>query len=285
MRKTTVPILWVFLCMACGWPAARGQADKGAIEINARITPTAARPEPVRQFTFYLLTRSYSSVTAEIGAQHLLPERDAFIDTLKVSKELKAWLKAHDILDLTMPGLDKALTADDIVKTPEFLLAYQHSNSGGVTKSIPIPKYKDTDKADHPDKYKKDYDDYISQLKKFIQAHPETVSGVELELYAINPAKQWAQIGSDQRKAVQHLAPDVAQTKYLAGTVDTDLNGHAVLTGVAPGNYWISTLNLDASAGDARLRWDVPVTVEAGRTTRIDLTNLNAADNHTASAP
>jgi hypothetical protein len=44
------------------------------------------------------------------------------------------------------------------------------------------------------------------------------------------------------------------------------------------GQYWVSTLNLDAGAGDARLRWDVPVKIQDGRSTRIELTNLNAID-------
>jgi hypothetical protein len=67
--------------------------------------------------------------------------------------------------------------------------------------------------------------------------------------------------------------------------VDTDLEGHAALSGLPPGNFWISTLNLDADAGDARLRWDVPVTIEPGHTTRVDLTNLNAIDAHVVSTP
>jgi hypothetical protein len=285
MRKITVPFVLALLCSLFFSSGAPAQADKGAIELNARITPTAARPEPVRQFTFYLLTRSYEEVVRDIGAQNVLPPRSEFIDTLKISTELKAWLKAHDILDLTMPGLDKAVTADDIINVPEFLLAYQHSNSGGVTNGIPKPKYKDADKVDHPDRYKKDYQDYINALKHFIQAHPETVGGMELELTAINPQTKWARIESDKRNAIQRKAPDVAQTKYLVAKVDTDLEGHAALAGLPPGNFWISTLNLDADAGDARLRWDVPVTIERGHTTRVDLTNLNAIDAHVVSTP
>jgi hypothetical protein len=285
MRKITVPFVLALLCSLSFSSDAPAQSEKGAIELNARITPTAARPEPVRQFTFYLLTRSYEEVVRDIGAQNVLPPRSEFIDTLKISTELKAWLKAHDILDLTMPGLDKAVTADDIINVPEFLLAYQHSNSGGVTNGIPKPKYKDADKVDHPDRYKKDYQDYINALKHFIQAHPETVGGMELELTAINPQTKWARIESDKRNAIQRKAPDVAQTKYLVAKVDTDLEGHAALAGLPPGNFWISTLNLDADAGDARLRWDVPVTIERGHTTRVDLTNLNAIDAHVVSTP
>jgi hypothetical protein len=285
MRKMMSPFLSALLCTFCCSSIALAQSEKGAIELNARITPTAARPEPVRQFTFYLLTRSYEDVVRDIGAQNVLPPRNEFIDTLKISSQLKAWLKAHDILDLTMPGLDKAVTGDDIITVPEFLLAYQHSNSGGVTNGIPKPKYKDADKVDHPDRYKKDYQDYLTALKHFIQAHPETVSGMELELTALNPQTKWARIESDKRNTIQRKAPDVAQTKYLVAKVDTDLEGHAALSGLPPGNFWISTLNLDADAGDARLRWDVPVTIEPGRTTRVELTNLNAIDAHVAAAP
>ena len=175
MRKTNVPLLSALLCLAFFGPPARAQSEKGGIELTARITPSAARPEPVRQFTFYILTRSYDDVVTDVGANNILPSRDEFIDTLKVSKELKVWLKAHDILDLTMPNLDKAVTADDIITVPEFLLAYQHSNSGGVTNGIPKPRYKDADKVDHPDKYKKEYQEYLDALKKFIKANPASV--------------------------------------------------------------------------------------------------------------
>jgi hypothetical protein len=44
------------------------------------------------------------------------------------------------------------------------------------------------------------------------------------------------------------------------------------------GDYWISSLGLTAAAGDVRLRWDVPVRVLAGQTTRLELTNLNAVN-------
>jgi hypothetical protein len=61
---------------------------------------------------------------------------------------------------------------------------------------------------------------------------------------------------------------------------DTDLDGRASIANLPTGNYWISTLNLDAGAGDVRLKWDVPVTIQGGRSTRVELTNLNATDAH-----
>ncbi|MGA2811107.1 MAG: hypothetical protein ABSG16_06890 [Candidatus Acidiferrum sp.] len=285
MRKALVPLFSTLLCTLLFTSFSLAQSEKGAIELTARITPTAARPEPVRQFTFYILTRSYVDVANDIGSQNVLPSRNEFIDTLTVSKELKTWLKGHDVLDLTLPNLDKSITADDIITVPEFLLAYQHSNSGGVTNGIPKPKYRDADKTEHPDRYKKEYQEYLDALKHFIKGNPSTVTGIELELTAINPQTKWAKLGSEQRRNVQRMAPDVAQTKYLVATVDTDLDGHATLNGLTPGKYWISSLNLDADAGDARLRWDVPVTIEAGRTTRVDLSNLNATDAHSVSTP
>jgi hypothetical protein len=285
MRRATGISLAMAAVLACFAHSARAQNSGGALEITARITPTQARPEPVRQFTFYVLTKSYADICKDVEGGDVVPPRDEFIDTLKISKELKVWLKKHDILDLTTPELDKMLTPDDIINTPEFLLAYQHSNSGGVTKGIPKPRYKDADKADHPEKYEKDKQAYYASLKKFIQSNPSTVSGVELELDAVNPQTKWAVLTSKQKKRVQKLAPELAQTKYMIGQVDTDLDGHAVLGGLQPGNYWISSLNLDANAGDTRVRWDVPVTIRAGQSFHIELTNLNATDTLAASAP
>src|SRR5271170_5762523 len=155
MRRATYSSLAILAGLVCFAPAALAQNSTGTLEITARLTPTAARPEPVRQFTFYILTRSYGDIAKEVEAGDAMPPRDEFIDGLKVSKELKVWLKAHETLDLTAPDLDKLLTPDEIIHTPEFLLAYQHTNSGGVTNGIPKAKYKDADKETHPEKYEK----------------------------------------------------------------------------------------------------------------------------------
>jgi hypothetical protein len=285
MRMAPLAVLLVALCLSGGALAQSAANDTGALQFTARITPTAARPEPVRQFTFYILSKSYAAVSEEVEAGDVVPPRDQFIDELKVSPELREWLKAHDILDLTMPGLDKALNADDVLHVPEFLLAYQRSNSGGVTSGIPKPKYNDADKEDNPEKYKKQKEQYYTALRKFIRTRPETMSGMELELDGVNPQRKWAKIESEHKKHIQHLAPDVAQTKYLVAKADTDLDGRAGVSGLPPGSYWISSLNLDADAGDTRVRWDVPLTIQAGQTTRIELTNLNATDTRARSAP
>jgi hypothetical protein len=278
MRKLSLFSL-ALLFAAAG--AGTGVAQTaGTLNFTARITPTAARPEPVRQFTFYVLTKSYSDVVKEVEEQSPLPTRDKFVDELKLSPELKEWLKAHDVFDLTAPGFDRQLTADDIIHVPEFLLAYQRSNSGGVTHGLPLPKYHEADKTEKPDRYRKQVQEYHTALKKFIQSHPETVAGTELELVEVSPQRKWQQLQAEHKKRVVYLAPSVAQTKYLAAKADTDLDGAGSVAGLPAGTYWISTLNLDANAGDVRLLWDVPVTIAPGQTVRVELTNVNAIDPH-----
>jgi len=255
------------------------QSANGGLEFTARITPTAAKPEPVRDVTFYVLTKSYDDIVKEIEERDGSPAREKFIDGLKLSPELRAWLQKHDVMDLTLPGVDKLITPDDVLQVPEFLQAYERSNRGGVTSGLPVPKFKEADKTENPAHYEKQHQEYMNALKKFITGRPETMYGMELELDGVNPARKWAEAQNTHKRRVLQMAPAEAQTKYLAAKADTDLEGHASIGGLAPGNYWLSTLALTATAGDARLRWDVPVKIAAGKTVRIELTNLNATDN------
>jgi hypothetical protein len=278
MRNAATFALSLFLPAFLLASSSPAQTATGSLEFTARITPTAAKPEPVRQFTFFILTKSYTEIVKEAEEKDPAPARDDFIDSLKVSPELRTWLKNHDTFDLTQPDLDKLLSPEDILHVPEFLLAYQRSNSGGVTAGLPRPKYTDADRTQHPEKYEKLKQDYMTALLKFIRSHPESVSGVELELEGVNPQRKWVAIQSERRKRVQRTAPDLAQLHFLAAKADTDLDGHAFVSGLPPGNYWISSLNLDANAGDMRVRWDVPVRIETGRTTRVELSNLNTTE-------
>ena len=254
------------------------KAATGALEFSARITPTAARPEPVRQFTFYILTKSYTDIVKEAEEKDPAPARDEFIDNLKLSAELRAWMKAKDTMDLSAPDMDKRISPDDVLGVPEFLLAYQRSNSGGVTSGFPKPKYTDLDRAKDPEKYKKLREDYLAALMKFLRKHPESMTGIELELEGINPQRKWDTLQSQRNKRVVRAAPELAQLKFLARRADTDLEGRASVSGLPPGDYWISTLNLEANAGDMHVRWDVPVKIEAGQTARVELSNLNTME-------
>src|SRR2546425_5310527 len=232
MRKTAILTCSVALCALSFGGGARAQTDAGVLEIVARITPTGARPEPVRQFTFYILTKSYSEIVKEVEEKNPIPPRDRFIDDLKVSPELRSWLKGHDTLDFTEPGFDKLLTPDDVLNVPEFLLAYQRTNSGGVTNGLPKPKYADADKTEHPEKYEKLKQDYLASLKKFLRSRPETISGVDLGGRRIITKSKWAALQNDRRKRVQRVAPDVARLKFLVARGDTDLEGMTSLSGM-----------------------------------------------------
>jgi len=232
----------------------------------------------VRQFTLYILTKSYADIVKEVEGNDVLPTREEFIDNLKCTPQLKKWLKAHDVMDLTMPDFDKLVTPVEIMEVPEFLAAYQRSNSGGVTTGMPVAKFREADREAHPEKYEKLMQEYIKALKRFVETHPSTVSGMELELGGANPKYQWDKLHADHKKKIALLAPDTAQTKYLAAKADTDMDGRVTVSGLAPGTYWASSLNMDAASGDRRLNWDVAAKVQAGQTTRLELTNVNGTD-------
>ena len=170
------------------------------------------------------------------------------------------------------------LTVDEVVNIPEFLDAYLRANSGGVSPGIPKPKYRDADKISDPARYEKQRQEYFSALRKFMQANPQTLGGMEAFLEPINPARRWNQLLAAHKRRLAHRAPEIAQTRYLVAKADTDLEGRATLNNLPPGKYWLSTLDFDAAAGDRRLRWNVEVTVQPGQTTRLELTNLNAVE-------
>lgn len=257
---------------------AFAQNSTGSIEFVARIAPTGARPEPVRQFTFYLLRKSYVEIVRETEGSDPVPTRGQYIAELKLSPELKDWMKANDTIDLVGPDMDRLLTIDNILGIPEFMDAYLKANSGGVTRGLPQPKYTQAEAAAKSERYQMLRQQYLAALRKFMQANPQTIGGMDVYLDPVNPARRWKQINSDHRRVVARRAPEIAQTKYLDAQVDSDLDGRARVNGLAAGIYWLSTLNMEATAGDARLRWDVPVTVEGGKTARVELTNLNASE-------
>src|SRR5437588_145782 len=276
MRKTASLLFPLLASSFALVSMSEAQTSTGSLEFTARITPTAARPEPVRQFTFYILRKSYKDIMKEAEEKDPAPAQDAFIDSLTVSPELRAWLKAHDTLDLGSPDIDKLLSPDDLVHVPEFLRAYERCNRGGAMMGFPKPKYKEADRTKNPEKYAKQRQDYLAAIHKFAGAHPESASTIELELEDVNPQRKWGVLQNERQKRVQLAAPEMAQLQFLAAKAETDLEGHASISGLAPGNYWISSLNLEANAGDLRVQWDVPVKIEAGETARVELSNLNS---------
>jgi hypothetical protein len=254
------------------------QTATGSLQVSARLAPTGGKPEPVRQFTLYILTVSYADIWKQASAQYPLASRDEFIDKLKITPELKAWMKKHDVIDLMQPDTDKLITPGDVMDVPELFDAYLRSNSGGVTKGLPAPKYKESEKESNPARYEKQKQEYLAALRKFVESNPATIGGMETELGAVNPKLAWDKAQQEHNQKVGQLAPDLAQTKYMAFKGDTDLDGRLSVTGLPAGNYWVSSLGAFAVSGDRRLAWDVPVTVAAGQVAHADLSNLNGKD-------
>jgi hypothetical protein len=257
---------------------ARAQTATGSLQVSARLAPTGGKPEPVRQFTLYILTLSYGDILKQASAQYPLANRDEFIDNLKITPELKAWMKKHDVMDLMLPDTDKLITPDDVMNIHEFFDAYLRSNSGGVTKGLPTPKYKESEQQSNPARYDKQKQEYLAALKKFVELNPATISGMETELGAVNPKLAWDKAQQEHNQKIGQLAPDLAQTKYLVFKGDTDLDGRLNVTGLPAGNYWVSSLGMFAVSGDRRLAWDVPVTVANGQVAHAELSNLNGKD-------
>ena len=75
--------------------APRASAQDGSIEFVARATPSGGLEEPVRGFPFYLLSKSFESISQEASVGSPEPDMAAFIDTLEVSPEMKAWMKKN----------------------------------------------------------------------------------------------------------------------------------------------------------------------------------------------
>jgi len=278
--------LFVLLMALSFFPSpSSSQTATGAIALSAHLAASGAYPEPVRQFTFYILTKSYADITKEVASQDVLPTRDEFLDKWPVSLELKKWMKTHNVVDLSSPDLDKLITVDDIMNIPEFFDAYERSNSGGVTKGLPRPKFKESDKLSNPDRYNKEKEEWLAATRKFIDTNSYTIQGMELELTGINPKSDWDKLQNAHNRKVAQWAPDTAQLKYLAAKGETDLDGHATISGLSAGTYWVSSLNSEATSGDRRMVWDVAAKVQAGQTTHLELTNLNATEAHKPPTP
>ena len=258
-------------------PAAQQVGTQtGSIEFVARATPTAGRAEPAMRLTFYLLRKSFAEIQKEAAESEPKVDLDRFEEGLEVSKELKAWMKRTRWVQLTGSEFMRRVTVNDILEVPEFFEAYLRRNAGDISVGFPSPKYRERDRTQNPQRYEKQVQDYHDQIHKFIEANPHTRNGMDLHLADIDPGQRWARQDAERRRRIRDRWLELAQTRYLVAKTETNLEGHAMLMGILPGAYWLSTLEGEAVAGDVRLRWDTPVAVRAGQVTRLELSNVNA---------
>jgi len=280
MHKSLKPIMALALCallfvaLAPLFPsAARGQTC--AVDFTARITPAAGLAEPVRGFPFYLLHKSFADILVEADASEPKPDLNAFVDQLKVSKELKEWMKKNKTVSLAGEDFVRNLTPDEILNIPEFLAAYVDRNSGQNSLTFPTPKYKEKDKQKDPARYEKLHQEYLDAVRKFLIAQPETTAGLDLSLDPINPGPAWQLLSAKRGPTIQRRALELALTRYLVAKAESDLDGHARMDNIPPGDYWLGTLDVFARVGDEKVRWDVPITLDSGLTKRVELSNSN----------
>jgi hypothetical protein len=265
------------LVMSSRANAQQSAEQTGFLEINARVSPTGGHPEPARGLTIYLLRKSYEAIQKEADAAEPLPKIDDFIAGLELSPQLKAWMVKHQIVDFSGPAFPKAITGEDVWNIPEFKTAYMDRNAGDRTVNLPTSHAREADKQKNPAKYQQAVKDYIEAFKQFVNANPETLSTMFVALEEKDPGHRWKKILADRNARVHRHALELAQVQYLAGQTDTNLDGHGRINRLVPGDYWLSTLDNEAIAGDARVRWDYPVHVSAGRSAA-DLSNVNGVD-------
>jgi len=275
----------LFLIAGVMAKAPRAAAQTGSVQFVARVTPSGGEDEPVRTLPFYLLSKSYADIQMEAEAASPVANQDKFIDALDVSKELRAWMKKNHRVNLSGEDFSKMLKADDVMNVPEFFAAYTERMVGDHTAGFPTPKYKLEDRAKDPAKYNRLVTEYHDAIRAFIIADPDSKDGVDLGLEEVNPGHKWDMVKAKNLAELTRETADLARGKYLVARVETDMEGQGALRGVPPGNYWLGTLNIEAVVGDARERWDVPVTVRAGQPSYLTLTNINAVRPAHTTAP
>jgi hypothetical protein len=257
------------------------QPAAGSIEFEARITPTGGRAEPVLKLPVWLLTKSFAELRKEAENSAPPPDLDKFVDSLEISPQLKEWMKRTRWVQLTGREFMQRLKPDDVMGVPEFFAAYMARNAGDTTVGFPASRARDADRIRNPQRYERDQKAYREAIRRFLSTNPHTLDGLEVELAHIDPGQRWARQESERRERIRRRALELAETTCLVAKTETDLAGRAGFINVAPGDYWLSTLESEGAAGDLRLRWDVSVPVRAGRVTRLMLSNVNAVPKET----
>ncbi|HXN97437.1 MAG TPA: hypothetical protein VN881_00090, partial [Candidatus Acidoferrales bacterium] len=270
--------IWTSCLLLCVTFAVGPQAaaQDSTIQFVAKATPSSGTDEPVRGITFYLLRKSFDDIGKEAAATYPLVAMDAFIDKLDVSKELKGWMKKNHWVNLAGEEFIKKLTVDDVMNVPEFHKAYIDRMAGDQTVAFPTPKYTPALKKKNPEKYEEEVKQYQAAIRAFLVLNPKSTDGIDLSLEEVNPGHKWDAINASSVAELHRHTIDLAKSKYLVARTETDLEGQGSLRGIAPGTYWLSTLDIIALAGDARQKWDVRITVPPGKTTYVALSNINA---------
>jgi len=272
-KQFQLGILLSAVALAFALPAS---PQTGSVQFVAQVTPTDGLQEPVRGFPIFLLSKSYEVICKDASTSVAPPDMDGFIAKLNVSPELKAWMKKNHWVTLNGEDFIHMLKVPDVMNVPEFYKAYRERNAGDEASNFPDPKFKASDEQKHPEKFKRLEDEYAAAIRSFMEAHPESIDGIDGNLTDVDPSSKWNEIVGRHDKEVRQRGLNLAESTYLVARTQTDLQGQGSLSGVPAGTYWLSSLNVAAQVGDAHPRWDVPVTIQPGKTAYVALSNANA---------
>lgn len=225
---------------------------------------------------FFLLRASLADIEKKARAEVAPPDLDAFADKLDASDELKAWIKRTRRADLRGPEFIRSLTPDDVMNVPEFKEAYVARND--IMVGLGFPRYpKVSEKEKNPQKYEESVKRYWDGVRAYLQAHPESKNQMDDHLVDVNPGAAWHAAEQAQDQEVRRKMEQLIYSRYLAGRAETDYEGLARISGLAPGRYWLTNLWTEARAGDVKLRWEVPLELRAGQSLYLELNNANAS--------
>lgn len=281
-RMKRLAILAAITCLCAAIDAAAAPhaiAQSGSIEFVIHVSPTGGVEEPVRGFPVFLLSKSFEDIQKEADAAYPKESLDNFIDGLDLSDELKDWMKKDQWI--TFSGVDfiKKVKPGDVMDVPEFYKAYMDRNAGDQASGFPIPKYKESDKQKDPAKYDKEKSKYKDEVGRYIEQVPESINGIDMNLQDIDPSRKWNALEAKRTPEVRRRVMDLAEGKYLVARTETNLQGQGFFPNVPAGTYFLSTLNVPATVGDARPCWDVPLSVQPGQTAYTLLSNVNAVQD------
>jgi len=273
-RALAIPLtLAVMLPLLCGTV----HAQTGTIEFTVIVTPASGHPEPARGQMIYLLRQSFQETRKQAEVEEPKPDLDKFIEGLKLSPELKAWMKKMRTTTVMGGPFHTMLTPDDMIHVPEFLSAYVEANLTEQRADVgfPKPKFRPQDKTKKPEKYEQDHKQYYEALRNYYEKNPQSADTIDVYLEKSDHSAEWDRLMDGWRKRVEERAIQDAQTREFLAKVETDLQGRGTFR-VQPGTYWLSTLAGYAVGSDLHLHWNVPLIVEAGLVTRVELSNVNA---------
>lgn len=257
-------------------PQLEAQSGTASLELLVQAAPSGGRPENVMQHSFYLLRAPLAEIEQQARAQVSPPDFNAFVDELKVSPELKEWMKREQTVTLAGDDFLAALTVDDIMDVPEFRDAYVTRNLIMVGLGFPKRKAKLTDREKNPAKWEESEKRYWEQVRSYAILHPESKQGLDESLLDITASTDWKTLERRHEQQVEQRVQYLVHSVYRVAEAETDYAGKARMSGLPAGRFWLTNLGREVRAGDVRLRWELPVEIGAGQSHYLELNNANA---------